>query len=316
MFRETGRAAPLLGLLLALSCPSGSRAQTSIPVDARPADAVVRLWEQQVPGSVGNEDRDIPTLTLFRPPPDKANGAAVVICPGGGYGALAPHEGKPVAEWLNSIGVTGLVLKYRLGPRYHHPAMMNDVNRAIRISRAHASEWKLDVNRVGVLGFSAGGHLTSTAVTHFDLGDANASDPIDRQSCRPDFGVLIYPVITLEGPEAHSGSRKNLLGSDPPKELIDSLSNQLQVKDNTPPCFLVHTSTDTGVPFQNSLMFADALNKHKVPVEVHIFDHGPHGFGLGLNDPVLRQWPDLCAKWMEHHGWLKPMPADASSAGK
>jgi acetyl esterase/lipase len=280
-------------------------AQREVAVDDRKPDQVLRLWEGDAPGALGKEDRDIPTLTVFRPSPDKANGAAVVVCPGGGYAGLAPHEGKPVAEWLNNIGVTGFVLKYRLGPRYHHPAMMNDVNRAVRMVRADAADWQINPDRIGVLGFSAGGHLTSTAVTHFDAGDSSASDPVDRVSSRPDFGVLIYPVITLQGPVAHAGSRKNLLGDNPPQELVESLSNQTQVTEKTPPCFLVHTSTDTGVPFENSLIFAEALHKHKVPVELHVFDHGPHGFGLGANDPVLRQWPDLCATWMEHHGWLK-----------
>ena len=291
--------------LLLLATPA-IRAQRDVPIDDRKPDAVVRLWEGDAPGAQGNEDKDVPTLTIFKPAAGKANGAAVVVCPGGGYSGLAAHEGKPVAEWLNRIGVTGLVLKYRLGPRYHHPAMLNDVNRAVRMIRSHADEWKIDPARIGVLGFSAGGHLTSTAVTHFDAGDEKSPDPVERVSSRPDFGVLIYPVITLEGQYAHAGSRRNLLGDNPGPDLVDSLSNEKQVTEKTPPCFLVHTSTDAGVPFQNSLMFADALRKHKVPVELHVFDHGPHGFGLGLNDPAIRQWPDLCAKWMEYHGWLKP----------
>jgi acetyl esterase/lipase len=283
---------------------TNAAAQRQVPLDDRKPDQVLRLWEGDAPGALGKEDKDIPTLTVFLPPAQKSNGAAVVICPGGGYAGLAPHEGKPVAEWLNGIGVAGFVLKYRLGPRYHHPAMMNDVNHAVRMVRARAEEWKINVNRIGVLGFSAGGHLASTAVTHFDAGNPDALDPIDRAGSRPDFGILIYPVIDLEGPYAHAGSRKNLLGDSPPEDLVECLSNQTQVKDKTPPCFLVHTSSDTGVRFQNSLMFAEALNRHHVPVELHVFDHGPHGFGLGGNDPVLKQWPDLCAKWMEYHGWL------------
>lgn len=266
----------------------------------------IRLWRDEAPGAIGSDDADIPTITVFRPAAGKMNGAAVVICPGGGYQALAFHEGQPVAEWLNTLGVTGVVLKYRLGPRYHHPAMLNDVSRAIRYVRSHAAEWKLDPDRIGVLGFSAGGHLASTAVTHFDDGNPDASDPIDRAGSRPNFGVLIYPVITLDGSSAHSGSRKNLLGDDPSPELVDSLSNEKQVTDKTPPCFLVHTSTDTAVPIENSILFVQALQKHHVPVELHIFDHGPHGFGLGGNDPTLKQWPTLCARWMDSHGWLKP----------
>jgi len=270
----------------------------------RPRDPnTVRLWEGDAPGAQGKEDADVPTLTIYRPA--SANGCAVVVCPGGGYGGLAAHEGKPVAEWLNTVGVTGFVLKYRLGPRYHHPVEMGDVLRGIRFVRAHAAEWKLDPHRVGVLGFSAGGHLASTAVTHFDQGNADAEDAIDRVSSRPDFGVLVYPVITLEGPNAHGGSRKNLLGENPSQELLDLLSNQKQVTDQTPPCFLVHASDDRGVPFENSLMFAEALRSHHVAVELHVFDHGGHGFGLGDKDPVLREWPRLCASWMEFHGWLK-----------
>jgi acetyl esterase/lipase len=182
--------------------------------------------------------------------------------------------------------------------------MMYDVNRAVRMMRSHATEWGVDTHRVGVLGFSAGGHLTSTAVTHFDPGNPDAVDPVDRFSSRPTFGVLIYPVITLQGDSAHMGSRRNLLGDDPSNELVDFMSSEKRVTSDTPPCFLVHTSTDTVVPFENSLMFAEALRKHKVSVELHVFDHGAHGFGLGGNDAGLNQWPGLCAKWMGLHGWL------------
>jgi acetyl esterase/lipase len=295
----------ILGGVVLLAAVVPAWAQTPAPADDRKPDEVIRLWEGEAPGALGTEERDVPTLTVFRPDADKANGAAVVVCPGGGYGGLAAHEGKPVAEWLNSIGVTGLVLKYRLGPRYHHPAMMNDVNRAVRVVRYHATDWKLDPGRVGVLGFSAGGHLASTAVTHFNRGDESSEDPVERVSCRPDFGVLIYPVITLEGPYAHAGSRRNLLGRDAAADLVDLMSGEKQVTDKTPPCFLVHTATDTSVPFQNSLIFAEALRAHRVPVEVHVFDHGGHGFGLGKSDAVLKQWTGLCEAWMGYHGWLK-----------
>lgn len=293
----------VLPALLAVAMASTVFGTDSTP-STQSAD-VIRLWPGDAPGAQGSADADIPIFTVFRPDPDKANGAAVVVCPGGGYGGLAPHEGKPIAEWLNTIGVTGFVLKYRLGPKYHHPVMMRDVNRAIRTVRSRAQEWKIDPNRIGVLGFSAGGHLASTAVTHFDDGNCDATDPVDRVSSRPDFGVLIYPVITMAGPFAHLGSRKNLLGEDPDEKLIELMSNEKQVTDKTPPCFLVHSSSDSAVPFQNSLMFAEALSKHHVPVELHVFDHGAHGFGLGGKDPVLAQWPGLCARWMEYHGWLK-----------
>ncbi|HXE54797.1 MAG TPA: alpha/beta hydrolase [Tepidisphaeraceae bacterium] len=267
---------------------------------------VIRLWSGDAPGAKGADPADIPTLTIFRPTSPAANGAAVIVCPGGGYSGLAAHEGKPVAQWLNTLGVTSFVLKYRLGPKYHHPAMLQDVSRAVRMVRSSATQWQLDPSRIGVIGFSAGGHLVSTAVTHFDAGDAYAQDAVDRVSSRPDFGILVYPVITLSGPYAHAGSRRNLLGDHPSDELVDSLSSEKQVRDDTPPCFLVHTSTDKVVPFQNSLMFAEALRLHHVPVELHVFDHGAHGFGLGGKDPVLSQWPGLCAKWMGYHGWLSP----------
>lgn len=254
------------------------------------------LWKDGAPGAVGKEPADIPTITRFDPPAGKANGAAMVVCPGGGYGFLASHEGPDVAEWLNTIGVTAFVLKYRLGPRYHHPAMLNDAQRAIRTVRAKAEEWKLDPHRIGIMGFSAGGHLTSTAVTHFDDGNPSAADPIDRVRCRPDLGVMVYPVITLTPPFGHMGSRNNLLGNNPSQELVDLLSNEKQVTANTPPCFLMHTADDA-VPVENSMMFVDALRKAKVPFELHIYEHGAHGYGLAPKDPILSSWPNRLADW-------------------
>ncbi len=265
----------------------------------------LRLWPGDAPGAKGTDDIDIPTITIYRPPEGKSNGAAVVVCPGGGYAVLADHEGRPVAEWLNTLGVTGIVLKYRLGPRYHHPAMLNDVARALRTVRFHAAEWNLDPQRIGVLGFSAGGHLASTAATHFDDGNPNAPDPIDRVSSRPDVAILIYPVITLSGPYAHQGSRNNLLGEHPSQELIDLLSNEKQVTSRTPPTFLVHTAADSGVPCENSLLFAMACRKAGVPVELHLYEHGEHGFGLGGNDPILSTWPKSCGDWLRARGFLK-----------
>ena len=288
-----------LGLMLSASALGADAQPSPLPETG----SVVRLWKGNAPGAQSNADADVPTLTVYRA--EKPNGAAVVVCPGGGYHGLAPHEGKPVAEWLNGIGVTSFVLKYRLGPKYHHPIMMQDVNRAIRIVRANAANWQLDPHRIGVLGFSAGGHLASTAVTHFDDGKEDADEPIERVSSRPDFGVLVYPVITMAEPFVHKGSRTNLLGESPNEESIELMSSEKQVTDKTPPCFLVHSSSDKVVPFQNSLMFAEALEKHHVPVELHVFDHGAHGFGLGGKDEALSQWPDLCALWMDHHGWLE-----------
>jgi acetyl esterase/lipase len=272
----------------------------------------IPLWPAGAPGAVGKEAGDIPTLTIFRPAPEKATGAAVVICPGGGYGFLAvDHEGKEVAAWLNSLGITGVMLKYRLAPRYHHPAMIQDANRAIRTVRARASEWGLDPKRIAILGFSAGGHLASTAATHFDAGKSDASDPIERVSSRPDRVILVYPVIAIATPFGHEGSKRNLLGPNPPKGLLESLSNETQVTPETPPAFLAHTNGDTGVPAENSLLFALALRKHKVPVELHLFEKGVHGLGLGSGwaghiprEPSFEAWPGLCATWLKGQGFL------------
>ena len=277
------------------------------------------LWPDGVPNGQGKETGDAfhsgdqPTLTVYRPSSEKSTGAAVVICPGGGYGFLATeHEGKEVAEWLNSIGVTGVMLKYRLGPRYHHPAMLEDAQRAIRTVRARAKEWELDPKRVAILGFSAGGHLASTAATHFDAGKSADTDPINRESCRPDLAILVYPVVALATPYGHSGSLKNLLGDNPSKELIESLSNEMQVTKDTPPTFLAHTNEDKGVPAENSLLFALALRKSGVPVELHLFEKGAHGLGLGTGweshkipaDEAFQAWPRLCATWLKGRGFL------------
>jgi acetyl esterase/lipase len=269
------------------------------------------LWPKGAPGAVGDEDRDKPTLAAYLPAKDKANGTAVVVCPGGGYGALAvEHEGKEVAAWLASQGVTAFVLKYRLGPRYRHPAPLQDAQRALRTVRARADEWKLDPKRVGIWGFSAGGHLASTAGTHFDDGKPDADDPIERVGCRPDFLILAYPVITLKPPHAHMGSRRNLLGDKPTDELIDSLCNDQQVTAKTPPTFLFHTDEDAGVVPENSILFYLALRKHKVPAELHVYEKGRHGVGLatgtppGVKDAVLATWKDRLADWMKGRGLL------------
>ena len=269
------------------------------------AETPIVLWPGGAPGAVGNETIDIPTLTPYLPPKDKMTGAAIIVCPGGGYTHLADHEGGPVAEWLNSLGVTAFVLKYRLGPRYHHPAPMQDAARAIRIVRARAAEWGLDPQRIGILGFSAGGHLASTAGTHFDSGNPNAADAIERVSSKPNVMILIYPVITMRD-KTHAGSRKSLLGDDPAPELVTLLSNDEQVTKETPPAFLVHTSNDDAVPVENSLLFVNALRRASVPFEFHLYERGPHGFGLGGKDPILATWPDRCAGWLRLHGFVAP----------
>jgi acetyl esterase/lipase len=278
-----------------------------LPVLAQaPAPAVELLWPAGAPGAVGDEERDKPSITVRPAEPAKAGGCAVVVCPGGGYGALAAdHEGRQIADWLNSLGVSAFVLKYRLAPRYRHPAPLADARRALRTVRARAAEWKIDPKRVGIMGFSAGGHLASSAGTHFDDGKADAADPIERQSCRPDFMILCYPVITFEPPFAHMGSRNNLLGKDADAALVELFCNHKQVTERTPPTFLFHTSEDAAVPPENSILFYTALRKAKVPAELHIYEKGRHGVGLAQKDPVLSTWPARAAAWMEQRGYLK-----------
>jgi acetyl esterase/lipase len=269
------------------------------------------LWPEGAPGALGKADKDIPTLTAFMPEADKATGAALVICPGGGYGGLAAHEGKEYALWLSHEGIACFVLKYRLGPGgYHYPNEFLDVSRALRMVRANASAWKLDPKRIGIVGSSAGGHLASTLLTHYDAGKPDATDPIERESSRPDIGVLCYPVITM-GEMTHKGSRNNLLGKDPSPELIELLSNEKHVTKDTPPTFIFHTAEDAVVPVENSLMFAMALAKAKVPFDLHIYEKGKHGSGLtgvpyGVYDEAkLHPWTRDCIFWLKQQGFLK-----------
>jgi acetyl esterase/lipase len=263
------------------------------------------LWEHNVPGAQGTADEDNPTLTLYPSVNPGSTGTAVIVAPGGSYRILAiNHEGRQVANWLNSLGVTAFVLKYRLGPKYHHPIELGDAQRAIRLVRSRAKKLGVQPDRIGFMGFSAGGHLASTVGTHFDSGDLKATDPIDRVSCRPDFLILAYPVISFVAPYSHSGSAKNLLGPDPDIKLREELSNELHVTSSTPPTFLFTTTTDKTVPAENSVAFYLALHQAGVPVEMHIFEKGPHGVGLDLADPVLGQWPTLLANWMRQRGLL------------
>lgn len=267
---------------------------------------LVLLWPQGAPGAKGSKEADKPSLTIYLPEKEKATGAAVVICPGGGYGNLAmDHEGHQVAQWLNSNGIAGFILKYRhRGTGYGHPAPLQDAQRAIRLVRSLAKEWGILPDRIGILGFSAGGHLASTAGTHFDKGNAEATDLIDRASCRPDFMVLVYPVISFTEPFSHAGSRKNLLGTQPAADLIEDLSNEKRVTRETPPTFLLHTDEDGGVPAENSVAFYLALRRAKVPAEMHIYAKGPHGFGLGKKGEPVATWPDRCIDWMRGLGLL------------
>ena len=258
------------------------------------------LWSQGAPGAQGADDKDVPALTPWIA--KKPNGKAIVVCPGGGYGALAnDHEGKQIAQWLNSQGISAFVLRYRLGPKYRHPAMINDVQRALRTVRARAAEFKVNPAKIGVMGFSAGGHLSATAATHFDAGNVSSDDVVERASSRPDFAVLAYPVITFtEEAYVHKGSRRNLLGDNPDPKLVENLSAERAVTKETPPCFLFHTNADTGVPPENSVLFYLALRKHGVPAELHIYENGPHGVGLAWSDIALSTWPARLADWLRN----------------
>ncbi len=283
-----------------------AQAQKTPPLSFTPETQTFPLWEKGAPGAQGNGDADTPTITVYPPLDATRTGTAVVIAPGGGYGMLAAnHEGRQFAGWFNGMNVTAFVLKYRLGPRYHHPIELDDAQRAMRWARAHAEQYGFRPDRVGLMGFSAGGHLASTAGTHFDAGDPSAVDPIDRVSCRPDFLILAYPVISMLPPYGHEGSVTNLLGPDASPELRKQLSNELNVTPQTPPTFLFSTTADTVVPPENSVAFYLALRKAGVPAEMHIFEKGPHGVGLDLEDPVLGTWPGLLTNWLRDQGLLK-----------
>ena len=275
-------------------------------VSAAPLDPIP-LWPGGAPGALGNAEHDTPTLTAFLPAPDKATGAAIVICPGGGYGGLAPHEGAGYGEWLAGNGIAGLVLKYRLGSNgYRHPAMLNDAARAVRLARSKAREWKIDPTRVGIMGSSAGGHLAATLLTHFEAGKADSADPIEHESSRPDLGILCYAVISM-GPNTHQGSKTNLLGKDPPAELVELLSNEKRVTEKTPPCFIWHTWEDNAVKVENALDFAAALRKAGVPFDLHVYEKGAHGLGLGGGRAggALHPWAQACLDWLKLRGFAK-----------
>lgn len=264
------------------------------------------LYPKGTPGAVGTEEVDKPTLTYWVVEGARSSGTAVVVCPGGGYRGLAmDHEGKQIAEWLNKQGISAFVLKYRLGPRYHHPAMLHDAQRAIRMVRAEAAKLGVAADRIGIWGFSAGGHLASTASTHFDDGNAGAADAVERVSSRPDFAVLAYPVISFTTDYVHKGSRTNLLGENPDPQLVRNLSNELQVTARTPPTFLFHTNEDTGVPAENSVLYYLALRKAGVPAEMHIYEPGKHGVGLAPQHAVLSSWGGRLSDWFRTRGLLK-----------
>lgn len=255
----------------------------------------LNLWENDAPlyqQELGQRD---PNLTLYIPEHKEPIGA-VIVCPGGAYCCLADHEGEPVARMLNEAGIAAFVLRYRIAP-YRHPAMQMDVNRAVRQVRYHAAEWNIKPDKIGVLGFSAGGHLAVTAIEHFDYGQ-NDGDEIDRVSCRPDAGILCYPVVSMEKEYTHMGSREYLLGKEPSEELAHEMSGECSVRDDTPPTFIWHTAEDDCVPVMNSLMLAKALSEKKIPFELHVFPYGGHGMGLAQGHHA-GQWAPLLVNWLK-----------------
>ena len=266
----------------------------------------VLLWPEGAPGALGNDESDKPALTIYMPPNTTGPMTAVIVAPGGSYARLSMNlEGRAPANDLNTLGIAAFVLRYRLGPRYHHPIELGDIQRAIRTVRARAAEWHVAADRIGVMGFSAGGHLASAASTHFDSGSKDAGDPIERVSSRPDFAILAYPVISFVEPWTHQSSKTNLLGNAPDAALARSLSSETQVTSSTPPTFIYHTTADTVVPVENAVAYFTALRRAGVPAELHIFRDGAHGSGLGQQDRALAEWPRLLANWLRAGGFAK-----------
>lgn len=311
------RVAAIVAITLLLT----SNAQAT---DLQPAEEI-SLWPGVAPGSEnfdGEENRREredsvvpdawvssvvhPTLTTYLPPADRRNGSAIVVCPGGGYAGVAiDKEGHEVARWFQERGVVAVVLKYRNGGKQHqHPVPLNDAQRAMRFVRSNAKMWQVDPNRIGIMGFSAGGHLASTAGTHYDLGDPSADAPLNRVSCKPNFMVLVYPVISMQDGVTHGGSRQNLLGKSPSPELIENLSNELQITAQTGPTFLVHAGDDKPVPVENSWRFYNTLLKFEVPAELHVFQRGGHGFGMREHNLPVDAWPSLLESWLTDQGFL------------
>ncbi len=280
-----------------------------------PTQHEVYLWDKGAPGALGTGPDDKPTINIFLPPSYIAARSGVIICPGGGYKMLMiGYEGEDIAHWFNSIGVAAFVLKYRIRP-YQNPIPLEDALRAMRFVRYNAAKFSIDPHKIGIIGFSAGGHLASTVITHFDEGTLDPADPIDKVSARPDFAILGYPVITMLDPFTHQGTMYNLLGKNPTDEQRRAVSNELHVTPQTPPTFLFHTLEDKGVPAENSRMFYDALLKAHVPAELHLYEKGNHGAGLANgqdgapNIPTLTTWPDLVMNWLAGRGMLS-VPKD------
>jgi acetyl esterase/lipase len=309
-----------LALVLGAGSPAaddGGRARFATERHQDQPGSPIPIWPEGVPDAIkdgGSEtltdgilrNVHVPSLTPYLPPAGRANGTAVIVCPGGGYNRLAiDKEGRATAEWLNSLGVSAFVLKYRL-KEYGHPAPLRDVLRAVRLLRSSASRLGIAPDRIGVLGFSAGGHLAASAATLFDAPEGRTGAPFDRVSGRPDFAILVYPVIVLTGPYAHNGSRRALIGDTPEPGLAERLSLDTRVTKDTPPTFLVHGGTDTAVPPENSTLFYLALRKAGVPAELHNFERGAHGFGLRPGQGPVSAWPQRCADWLAGQGLTKP----------
>jgi acetyl esterase/lipase len=295
---------------------------TLLLININAQNPVLKIWPDGIPGSIKNDSYSEkvtltngmpsryekvtdPTISVFLPPADKATGSAVLICPGGGYGVLAfDHEGFAIARWLNDNGIAGIILKYRLPSdmimKDKSIGPLQDAQEAMRIIRRNASEWKIDPYKIGVIGFSAGGHLASTLSTHYA---EIVYDVSDTTSARPDFSLLIYPVISFDGSITHSGSRRNLIGENPSYDVIKHFSNELQITAETPPAFLVHSADDNVVPFKNSIVYSESLQRNKIPVEMHIFQKGGHGYGLSVNNGTQSSWPDLCMNWLKAVGF-------------
>lgn len=296
---------------------------TFFTCNAYAQDKVIKLWPDGVPGSIKNdtyaEEPTItngeptryvrvtePTLTVFLPPEEKAAGTAVLICPGGGYATLAfSHEGYAIARWLNENGIAGIILKYRLPSdlimKDKSVGPLQDAQEALRIIRRHSAEWNINPRKIGVIGFSAGGHLASTLSTHYDEKVYEAKD---TTSARPDFSILVYPVITFDVSFTHAGSRRNLIGENPSEEAIKYFSNELQINEKTPPAFLVHSGDDKGVPVKNSIVYYQGLQKYNIPSELHVFQKGGHGYGLSVDNGTQSAWPTLCISWLKSAGLL------------
>jgi len=291
-----------------------------LALQANSQSTILKVWPDGIPGSIRSETYfeestmtgdiisgygkvTVPAMTVFLPADEKATGIAVLICPGGAYAHLAfDHEGLAIAKWLNNNGIAGIILKYRLPSDFimkdKSVGPLQDAQEAIRIIRRKASEWKINQNRIGVIGFSAGGHLASTLSTHFD---EKVYESKDTTSARPDFSLLIYPVISFDSSFTHAGSRENLIGYNPSDDEVRHFSNELMISSNTPPAFLVHSSDDHVVPVKNSLVYYEGLIKNNIVAEMHVFQKGGHGYGLSINRGTQSAWPELCISWLREN---------------